>query len=188
MEGKFLDNFSKAFENELPTHLESLEQYVKYIVPKVKPWGSSLRDEKLYLGKRWKELRDTDTYHETVLHIFMPGGEYMVVIDGDISKGAWRFIPENNTFIVDYGGRSQFFDLAFLNNDFFILQKHGDQARKGRQQYFVYASEALLNKKKLDWRSAMEELYNLYRESSDFSRWVGILLMVIIVLVIYSLT
>jgi hypothetical protein len=188
MEGKFLDSIFNSFENNLPTNLESLEQYVKFILPKVKPWSGTLQNDTLYLGKRWKELRDTDTYHETVLHIFMPGGEYLVVIDGDISKGAWRFISENKTFIVDYGGRSQLFDLAFLNNDFFILQKHGDQERKGKQKYFVYAAEDLLEKKKLDWRSAMELLYNVYRESSDFSRWVGILIMIIVVLVVYSLT
>jgi hypothetical protein len=186
MEGRFLDSLTNSFELDLPSGLETLDDYVEYIVPKVQPWSEDLREEKFYVGKRWKEVRDTDTYHETVLHMFMPGGEYMVVIDGDISKGAWRYMPENNTFILDYGGKSQLFDLSFLNSDFFILQKHGDQSRKGRQKYYVYGSESMLNKKKLDWRAAMEELYNIYRNTSKFSVWVGALVVLIAVFLVYT--
>jgi hypothetical protein len=188
MEGKFLDRLTNSFELDLPSDLETLDQYVEYIVPKIQPWSEDLREEKFYINKRWKEVRDTDTYHETVLNIFMPGGEYLVVVDGDISKGTWRYMSENNTFILDYGGKSQLFDLSFLNTDFFILQKNGDQTRKGRQKYYVYASEEMLNKKKLDWRGAMEELYNIYRNTSKFSVWVMALLLVIVVFVVYTFT
>jgi hypothetical protein len=186
MEGRFLDRFTNSFELDLPTGLETLDQYVEFIVPKVQPWSEDLREEKFYVNKRWKEVRDTDTYHETVLNMFMPGGEYMVVVDGDISKGAWRYMPENNTFILDYAGKSQLFDLSFLNSDFFILQKSGDQMRKGRQKYFVYADEAMLNKKKLDWRAAMEELYNIYRNNSKFGIWITGLIVVIVTFLFYT--
>ena len=188
MEGRFLDNLTSSFELDLPKNLETLDQFIEFIVPKVQPWSEDLREEKFYVGKRWKEIRDTDTYHETVLHMFMPGGEYMVVIDGDISKGIWRYMAENNTFILDYGGKSQLFDLSFLNGDFFILQKHGDQMRKGKQKYFVYGAEGMLNKKKLDWRQAMEELYNIYRTNSKFSTWVMLLLLFIVGFVVYQFT
>jgi hypothetical protein len=188
MEGRFLDNLTNAFELDLPSNLETLEQFIEYIVPKVQPWSEDLREEKFYVGKRWKEIRDTDTYHETVLHMFMPGGLYMVVIDGDISKGVWQYMAENNTFILDYGGKSQLFDLTFLNDDFFILQKHGDQIRKGKQKYFVYGAEGMLNKKKLDWRAAMEELYNIYRNNSKFSTWVMLILLVLVAFVVLQFT
>ena len=188
MEGRFLDNLTSSFELDLPSNLETLDEFIEFIVPKVQPWSEDLREEKFYVGKRWKEIRDTDTYHETVLHMFMPGGEYMVVIDGDISKGIWRYMAENNTFILDYGGKSQLFDLSFLNGDFFILQKHGDQMRKGKQKYFVYGAEGMLNKKKLDWRQAMEELYNIYRTNSKFSTWVMLLLLFIVGFVVYQFT
>jgi hypothetical protein len=186
MEGRFLDRIFNSFELDLPSGLETMDDFVEFIVPKVQPWSEDLREEKFYVGKRWKEIRDTDTYHETVLNMFMPGGEYLVVVDGDISKGAWRYMADTNTFIVDYGGRSQLFDLSFLNDDFFILQKHGDQTRKGRQKYFVYASEMMLQRKKLDWRATMEELYNVYRNSSKFSIWVAALAIFVIVFIYYS--
>ncbi len=188
MEGRLLDRIFNAFELDLPSRLETLDQFVEYIIPQVQPWSEDLREEKFYVGKRWKEIRDTDTYHETVLHMFMPGNEYMVAVDGDITKGIWRYLPETNTLILEYANKSQLFDLSFLNNDFFILQKHGDQIRKGRQQYFVYAEEGMLNKKKLDWRSAMEELYNVYRNNSKFSMWVMLLLLCIVAFVVYNFT
>jgi hypothetical protein len=186
MEGRFLDRLTNSFELDLPKNLETLDAYIEFIVPKIQPWSEDLREEKFYVGKRWKEVRDTDTYHETVLNMFMPGGEYLVVIDGDISKGAWRYLADTNTFIIDYGGKSQLFDLSFLNNEFFIIQKHGDQIRKGRQQYFVYASEAMLIEKRLDWRATMEELYNIYRHSSRFSMWLMLLLLIIVSFVVYT--
>jgi hypothetical protein len=188
MESRFLDKLTSSFELELPRDLETLDQFVEYIVPKIQPWSEDLKEEKFYVGKRWKEISSADTFHETVLHMFMPGGEYMLSVDGDITKGLWRYLPETNTFILEYANKSQLFDLSFLNGDFFILQKHGDQARKGKQKYFVYAEEGMLNKKKLDWRATMEELYNVYRENSKFSLWVMLLLLFVVGFVVYNFT
>ena len=159
---------SGMFELNLPENLDSLEKSVEYIVPLVQQWSEDLWEENFYVNKRWKEIRDTDTYHEVVLHMFMSDGVYMVVIDGDISKGGWRYLKETNTFIVDYGGKSSLFDLVFLNNDFFIIKKHGDQSRKGRQKYYVYGNEKSTGR--LTWNAAMEKLFSLYRDSSQFSK------------------
>ena len=49
-------------------------------------------------------------------------------------------------------------------------------------------TEKMLNKKKLDWRGAMEELYNIYRETSKFSVWVMALLAIIVIFVVYTFT
>ena len=190
MEGKFLDKISSSFELDLPSDLETLEQYVEFIVPRIQTWSEDLWEEKFYVGKRWKEIRDTDTYHETVLHMFMPfdekaeGNEYMVSIDGDVTKGTWKYLKDSNTFIVEYGGKSSLFDLVFLNGDFFILKKHGDQARKGKQKYFVYGNEKSTSK--LEWRNAMEKLYNIYRENSRFSIWLFVIIGIIIFVLYYS--
>ena len=182
LENKLWDNVTGLFELDLPENLEDLTAHVEYIVPRIQAWSEDLREENFYTNKRWKEIRDTDTYQEVVLHIFMPGGEYLVSVDGDISKGTWRYLKESNTFIVDYGGKSQLFDLIFLNSDFFILKKHGDQIRKGKTPYFVYGNEHSAGR--LDWRNSMEMLYNIYRNNSRFSMLL-FLIAVIIVAVIY---
>jgi hypothetical protein len=185
LENKLWDNITGIFELDLPQNLEDLAAHIEYIVPRVQQWSEDLWEEQYYTNKRWKEIRDTDTYHEVVLHIFMPGGEYMVSIDGDLSKGGWRYLKDSNTFIVDYGGKSQLFDLVFLNSDFFILEKHGDQDRKGKQKYYVYGNEGTVGK--LDWRNAMEALYNIYRTNSRFSTWLFLTIFLIIAIIYISL-
>lgn len=185
MESKFLDTVTGLFELNLPTDLQTLDQHIEFIIPRVQSWSEDLWEEKFYINKRWKEIRDADTYHEVVLHMFMQGGEYMVVIDGDITKGTWRYIKETNTFIVEYGGKSSLFDLVFLNGDFFILRKHGDQTRKGRQKYYIYGNEKSTGK--LDWRNAMEKLFSLYRENSNFTIRLLAVIVIIVFVIFYTI-
>ena len=186
MYSRLLDKVTGVFELDLPKNLESLDDYVEFIVPKIQPWTEDLSNQDIFVGRRWLEIRDTDTYHEKVLHIFMPGGEYLISIDGDVSKGGWKIMNGSNAMILDYGGRSQLFDLEFLNDDFFILGKNGDQSRKGKAQYAVYADEELVENKNLDWRNVMEELYNIYRSSSNFSVLVVVIILILVGVVVYS--
>lgn len=185
MESKIWDNISSLFELELPEDLVNLEQHIEYVVPRIQSWSEDLCEEKYYVGKRWKEIRDTDTYHEVVLHIFMPDGEYLISIDGDITKGIWRYLKDTNTLIVEYGGRNSLYDLTFLNDDFFILKKHGDQSRKGKQTYYVYGNEKTTYN--LTWQNAMEKLYNIYRNNSRFSFLIFIVALLIFIIIYISL-
>ena len=177
MESNFLNKVTGLFELDLPNDLENMAQYIEFIVPRIQSWSEDLWEEKFYVGKRWKEIRDTDTYHEQVLHLFMEGGEYLVSVDGDVSKGVWRYLKDSNTFIVEYGAKSQLFDLVFLNNDFFILKKHGDQLRKGKDTYYVYGNERSVGQ--LDWRNAMEALYNIFRSNSKFTIYLILFIVII---------
>jgi hypothetical protein len=185
LESVIWDKVTNLFELDLPKDLENLEQHIEFLVPRIQAWSEDLWEEHFYVGKRWNEIRDTDTYHETVLHIFMPGGEYLVSIDGDITKGSWRYLKDSNTLIVDYGGKSSLFDLTFLNGDFFILKKHGDQERKGRAKYFVYGNEK--STANLTWKNAMEKLYNIYRHNSRFSFLLFLMGLIIAIIIYISL-
>jgi hypothetical protein len=62
------------------------------------------------------------------------------------------------------------------------LKKHGDQARKGKQKYYVYGNERTTDK--LTWQNAMEKLYNIYRTNSRFS-FLLLILAILIVIIIY---
>ncbi len=165
MELKLLERFNREMELNLPER-DNMDDYLDTILPKIRPWGEDLYEGNNYLYKRWLEIRDDEAFHESVLHIFNDGGEYMLSIDGNIQKGVWRFLPESNTFILEYLGRSELFDLAFLNSDFFILRKHGDQHRKGQKKYFVLGRENAIYG--LTWREIMEVLFNIYRGNTSF--------------------
>lgn len=174
------NDLARAWSDELPDKIgnDTLDDHVDYILPHVRAYGEDLREPEFWLGKRWKEIRDDATFHETILHVFNPPNEYMLVVDGNILRGSWRQMVPYNSFILEIGGRSELFDLAFLNPDFMILKKHGDQARKGQRKYFVLAHE--YTARNIDWRNLMELLYNVYRsDSGRYSAWLIFILVVV---------
>ncbi len=162
---RFFDTVNKELELELP-EFERFDDHLDYVLGQVYKWSEDLYEEDFYVAKRWLEVREENNFYESVLHIFNPNGEYMISIDGNIQKGAWRFLPENNTFITEILGKNELYDLAFLNQDFFILMKHGDQHRKGQRKYFVMGREGVVAG--LTWREVVEMLFNLYRDNSRF--------------------
>jgi len=183
---RMFNDISRAISPELPAGLGSMDQHLDFILPKVIPYGEDLREEQFWLSKRWKEVRDDEGFHEAILHIFNPGGEYLLSLDGNIIKGAWRKLGQENSLIIEVAGRSELFDLRFLNNDFIILTKHGDQGRKGQRRYFCLVHERAARGQggDLDWRNLMEKLFNVWRENS-LGLWAWIMLVAAVGIIIY---
>lgn len=178
---------SRALSPDLPKDLGDMDAHLDFILPKVIPFGEDLRETQFWLDKRWKEVRDEEGFHEAILHIFSPNGEYLLSLDGNLMKGGWRQLGNENALIVEMGGRSELFDLRFLNNEFMILTKHGDQARKGMRRFFVLVHEPAARSRKgdLDWRNLMEKLFNVWRENS-LSIWAWIFFLLLVALIIYA--
>ncbi|HND88521.1 MAG TPA: hypothetical protein PK971_09335, partial [Saprospiraceae bacterium] len=173
-------DISKAFSPELPAGLGSMDQHLDFILPHVRPFGEDLREPKYWQNMRWMEVRDEEGFHEAILHIFHTGGEYMLVLDGNIVKGSWRQLGQSNSLIIEINGRSELFELQFLNGVFLILSKHGDQVRKGFRKYFVLANERAA---RMDWRNLMELLFNTYRERSiSVGAWVFFLILLAVII------
>ncbi len=182
----FITDLFKAFDPELPRELATMDQHLEYIIPRVMAFGEDLREEKFWIGRRWKEVREDEGFHEAILHIFNPGGEYLLSLDGNVVKGSWKKLEGYNTLLLEISGRSELFDLRFLNPDFMILSKHGDQARKGLRKYFCLMHEPATRAggRELDWRNAMEKLFNVARSNSiGLGYWIAFIL--ILALIIY---
>ncbi len=178
-------DISRAFSPELPPELGNMDEHLDFIIPQVVQYGEDLREEHFWLTKRWKEVRDEDGFHEAILHIFNPGGEYLLSLDGNLIKGSWRQLGGYNSLIIEIGGRSELFDLRFLNLDFIILTKHGDQGRKNLRRYFflVHESASKGNGRELEWRQLMEKLFNTWRENSlSIGSWVLFILLLGVIL------
>jgi hypothetical protein len=87
-------------------------------------------------------------------------------------------------------GRKELFDLKFMNSDFMILAKHGNQAKDGQRRYFFLVEESKArhpeNGSELSWRRLCEMLFNVFRDDSkSFLYWfaaVGIILAALYVL------
>jgi hypothetical protein len=183
----FTRDVSKALSPDLPEELGNMDSHLDFIIPKIQAHGLDLLDTSAWYSKRWKEIRDEEGFHESILHIFNPEGEYLLSLDGNIIKGTWRQLAAENTLILEIAGKGELFDLAFLNTDFLILTKHGDQTRKGRRRYFCLAHELTTTGKieDPDWRNLMEKLFNVYRENS-LSLWAWFVFLIIIGSIIYS--
>ena len=177
LEGKFLDNITSIFELELPRDFETMEEYLDFIIPRVKNWSRPLDETKLWLECRWMEIQGKEAWDKSFIHIFMTNGEYLLFDNGVMTKRSWRLVGE--AFVLDEGKSTILYDIEFLNDMFLILKQHGTS------RYFVLGDEKFVKKIKYDWYNAMEELYNVYRNNSRFSLWVFVLIFIVIMFAAY---
>jgi hypothetical protein len=179
MENRMLDKIAKPFNVELP-EAAGLDELLGKVLPVVRKYSEDLRETEYYLDKHWIEVRDEEDFHEVILHIFGEGGEYIRSVDGEINSGDWRYL--GNKLVFGPGGsEGQVYELVFLDDDFFILQKHGNY-RKFRRRYLVLVREPLA--KNLEWHQLVEYLFDRYRNSNSFFITVVILLLLIVTLVL----
>ena len=179
MSNKIIQNISKTFQLELP-ECDSMDEYLDAILPKINNWNEPL--SKLgFLNKRWLEVKDDEEFKDNILHIFCEDHEYLISIEGNILKGTWRTLSDENTLIFEMGGRKELYDCVFNHPDYFILKKHGNQQRKGFNKYFFLGKES--NVANSDWTDVMQSLYSLYSNNTKFMIYlVGIALAIIIIL------
>lgn len=197
-----LGYFNKVFRIDLP-YCETLDEYLDYILPKISGLSRNLNQTDLFQeGRYWLEIRDTDQAHETLLHCFSPtespkptadGGKantYLYAVDGHIKKGTWARMGSGTMFID--GLKHEMYDLAFLNINFMILEKHGNH--KG-PKYLFLADENVISQQydwydamgrrrdqvQLEWRDVVELLFDIYRYNVFFvTATVGIVLFLIL--------
>lgn len=174
MENKLLDNLSRTFEVDLP-NAENMDDFLDQIIPIVRPLSEDLREDEFYLNKSWMEIRDDVRWHDKVLHFFNDGGEYLRSTNGNVDGGNWRYLDHSNKFILN---SSELYELAFLDSQFFILKKHGEQKRFGKRKYFVMVYEPIGSR--LEWRDAMELLFNKYRNNNN---WLAIIMVIVLLLI-----
>jgi hypothetical protein len=184
---KFLpQRISRNFRVDVPEVMQSMDEYLGWILPRVTPWSEDLRESAFFLNTRWLEISDQDDQQEALLHIFLEDGRYLYSIDGNIIEGRWMVLEGSNTFICEQGSKAkELFDLAFLNRDFFILKKHGDQTRRHKPSFLVLGREPAVSR--LTWRESMELLLNVWRNSPSYLMYIVIVGAAIALILAFSL-
>ncbi|MCB0650363.1 MAG: hypothetical protein KDC85_03740 [Saprospiraceae bacterium] len=178
MDNKIVDNIADAFNSDLPP-ADTMDEYLDKIIPQIRHHSEDLREEKFYVEKHWIEFRDDDDFHEITMHIFNPEGEYLRSIDGDYHAGEWRYL--SNKLIFGFKeSEGEIYELAFLDGDFFILKKHGNPKAMERR-YFVLVKEAVA--RKVEWRQALELLFNKYKNNNSFYITVAVIILLIIAII-----
>jgi len=151
------------------------------ILKLVRPLSEDLREEQFYLNRPWLEFRDDESFHDAILHFFNEEGEYLRSVNGDVSEGEWRYLQSSNKLMISLGDESELYDLAFLDPEFFILSKHGDNAKLGRPEYFVMLNERV--GRKLEWNDAMAKLFNKYRNNNSWLITLTIIILLLIAII-----
>lgn len=180
-----LDQIGDTFSVDLPK-AQSLDDLLDAVLKEVRQYGEDLREQKFYSvpgGKPWLEITDNPEHQEAVLHFFNDQNEYLQSVDGNVSKGRWRLLDTTNKIIIEQGGdrdrpaKSELFELAFLNANFFILKKHGTESSKpGKRKYLFMGHERAV--RGLKWTDAVELLFDEYRSDWGLFQWMVILAVV----------
>ena len=96
----YIEFLFRPLRSELPDH-DNLDAYIDEIIPQIAPYSEDLYEEEYYTEKLWREVSDKDSNLSVVVHILKKkdsehdlfnaasGADYMVSIDGDITKGNW---------------------------------------------------------------------------------------------------
>jgi len=191
-----LDKLEETFEMDLPVpKAQTLDAYLDEVLDDIHKLSEDLREQRFYVdsgGKPWLEVRDDPGFQESVLHFFNPNGEYPQSVDGNVHRGKWRLLDGTNKIIIEQGGsdrqpnRSELFELAFLNNYFFILKKHGNQARKKKSKYLVMGYEPYVNG--LKWKDFVDLMYNEFRGKwGTFLYFIVVAVIILIFVVAFSM-
>jgi hypothetical protein len=168
LEANIFDKWVNPLRRTMP-EADTMEDYLEdKILPKVRPWSEDLREEKFYVKKSWLELRDDVNFHKTVLHFFNPENEYLRSEDGEITAARWRYMADSNKLLLfdEKYREGELYDLAYLDDDFFVLRKHGDQRKLGNRGYIFLIHEPL--GRNAEWRDAIELLYDKAGRSIGF--------------------
>jgi len=156
------------------------------LVGQIHPFSEDLYEKEYFLEKKWQQVSDRDP--STRLHIFREGGEYLESIDGNVLMGNWSILVNSNTMIFEkagLGGSSEkrLYELAFLNEDFFILKKHGN--RKGfENQFLVLGREPIVNG--LHWEETLDLIGTRYKNNQKLIRTIVLAIALIILYFIFS--
>ena len=189
MEDRLLDKIAEPFNLHLPDY-ESLEAMIEGILPAVGQYGEVRIEEggPLYTTN-WVKMSDRVGTLQVVMYTFqdagmMGQGEIQVVTDGEVSGRAFKVEEGGKRIIIGQSlmHDSFLYELAFLDNDFLILSRHGNKANL-RDRHLFFCREAI--GVRLTWNEALERLVDKYRNSQFPLLAVGLIVAAIIALMIY---
>lgn len=177
--------YDKTFD-VLKTHLpefDKLDKYVDYLMPYIGRFSEDLYEKTFYVNKRWREVRDDVTFQEQILFVFKEDGKCLRIVDGDIQEGAWE-LPSTGGFVLKIQGRYELYEKKFINEDFFIICKHGDTTKRDKK-YFFLAQERVARGR--EWRELVEIMYDLYRYNISYIFMIAIAIGIVALVLWFSL-
>lgn len=179
MDDRLLDRIAEPFNVSISEEYESIEEMADAILPKVKQFSlPSLEDPESPLFKtNWILMNDTPGDNKVRMHSFDMKGEIAISIDGEMSSSYFDIVTSKRIIIGASRYRDSYlYELAFMDNDFLLLLRHGNRANI-KTPYLFYCSEPI--GRRLTWDEALEKLVGKYRDNQmPWLLILGVLLLV----------
>jgi len=171
--------------DDFPKDFASLEEGIDRLLPYIWRFSERLNEFEFYVNRRWVELRGDIEFQEAILHVFKEDGNYLRIIEGDIETGTWDY--DINGFILKYKGGHELYELAFLNESYFILRKHGDHVAKGNRSKYMFFTTEVINYR-YQWPDILEKMYNdIFKQNTNYLLFVVLIVVIIAAIIFLSL-
>ncbi|MEM9529067.1 MAG: hypothetical protein AAGA31_20825, partial [Bacteroidota bacterium] len=160
----------------------AMEQMSDEVLPADKTFSEpSLEEEDAPLFKvNWVKMSDRPGDTVLSLHSFSPTGEISIANDGKMEAQSFSIVNSKRIIIGQSMYRDSFlYELAFMDNDFLILKRHGNEANI-KNKYLMYCSEPIGTR--LTWDEALEKLVSKYRDNQ--MPWLPILIVLLVILAV----
>ncbi|CAH0999924.1 hypothetical protein LEM8419_01170 [Neolewinella maritima] len=187
MEDRLLDKIAEPFNLQLPEYA-TLEAMIDGVLPAVATFSErNLLEEGAPLyTTNWVKMTDRPGATAVELYRFQgfERGEIRVVTDGVVSAQAYEVEESGDRIIIGQSiMRDSFlYELAFMDADFLIFQRHGNKANI-THRYLFFCREAIGTR--LTWNEALERLVDKYRNSQFPLLAVGLIVAALIAVMLY---
>ena len=181
MEDRLLDKIAEPFNLNLPEYA-SMEEMIDNLLPVVGRYSdASLADENAAIYKvDWVKMTDVPGVKVVSLHTFMANsGEVRIANDGKMDAMSFKVLNAKRVIVGQSIHREAYlYELAFMDNDFLILKRHGNEANFQSGKYLFYCREAIGTR--LEWHEALEQIADKYR-NNNFPWWIVVMVLAIVV-------
>ena len=181
---KLTQTFGKTSKRPVDDYA-NMDDFLDDFVPEIRHWSEDLDEKEYYTGDfPWRELRDEEDFDASIMYFFKEESEFLYSINGNVQAGHWRHLQSNKLLIEKNLGQhtdSELYNMLYMNEDFFILGKPGDQRALGKSKYLVLIRDHKIGN--ADWRTAMHILTEKHKKG--FGNLLIVIVIVAILLIIY---
>jgi len=184
MEDRLLDKIAEPFNLNLPEYA-SMEEMIDKLLPAVGRFGKGdlMEEDSPIYTVDWVRMSDKPGYTIVSLHTFKTSGEIQIANDGAMDAMSFKTLSSQRIIIGQSIHRDAYlYELAFMDNDFLIFKRHGNEANI-KQKYLFFCREAIGTR--LTWNEALEKLVDKYRNNEFPWTLVLIILAIVVGVLVY---
>lgn len=182
MQERLLDKIAEPFNIKLPEQ-STMDATIDSVLSVVAKESNAITEEEYYVDRQWIEMSEELSHSAVVLYVFQEGGRLLISTNGRIESASWSLLDRTQKMILSTGTRGgELYNLAFLDEDFFIIKHHGDP-RAHEHRYRLFVNERIAGR--LEWNEALELLYAKYRNTNSTFLAVALFVLLAIIIMVW---